>query len=259
MTGLSMHILVSNDDGYDSPWLQYLVDALVPFGKVSVVAPRYDQSGVSSALTLGRPLRAFTMPNGFIQVDGTPADCAHLGITGLLDDMPDIVVSGINKGANLGDDVLYSGTVGAAMEGRFLDLPGLAFSMLNYNSTHVETAQAVVTTVMRGLLETRLPKHAMLNINIPDISLAECKGLAATRLGHRHIAADVNKTSDPYGKPIYWIGPAGEPKDAGVGTDFHAVKNNWVSVTPLQADLSDHKNLDDLAAWLKTTIPLEQL
>jgi len=253
-----MHILVSNDDGYDSPWLQHLVDALEPFGKISVVAPRYDQSGVSSALTLGRPLRAITMPNGFIQVDGTPADCAHLGITGLLDEMPDIVISGINKGANLGDDVLYSGTVGAAMEGRFLDLPALAFSMLNYNATHVATAKAVVNTIMQRLTQTRLPKHAMLNINIPDIPLEQCLGLAATRLGHRHIAADLNKTKDPYGKPIYWIGPAGAPKDAGEGTDFHAVKNNWVSVTPLQADLSDHEHLEDLSAWLQATKPLGQ-
>lgn len=245
-----MHLLVSNDDGYLSPWLEHLVDALKPFGKLSVIAPERDFSGASNSLTLRTPLRATTMPNGFIRVDGTPTDCVHLGITGLLKDMPDMVVSGINNGANLGDDVLYSGTVAAATEGRFLGLPAIAFSMVNYMPTQSETAKYVVSTIMQGLVEKPLPDNTILNINIPDLPRSDLQGFKATRLGHRHRAESVYRSEDPYGKALYWIGPAGAAQDAGPGTDFHAVENGYVSVTPLQIDLTDHTALDGVSSWL---------
>jgi len=245
-----MHLLVSNDDGYMSPWLELLVEALEPFGKLSVVAPDHDHSGASNSLTLGRPLRALTMPNGFIRVNGTPADCVHLGITGLLDEMPDLVVSGINTGANLGDDVLYSGTVAAATEGRFLDMPAIAFSMTQYIPTQKETAVEVVRTIMQGLVKKPMVRNTILNVNIPDVSLADLQGYQTTRLGHRHLADPLHEKQDPYGKPIYWIGPAGSPKDGGPGTDFHAIENNYVSVTPMQTDLTHHAELENVSAWL---------
>lgn len=245
-----MHLLVSNDDGYLSPWLEHLVEALEPFGKLSVVAPERDHSGASNSLTLRGPLRATTMPNGFIRVDGTPTDCVHLGITGLLDEMPDLVVSGINTGANMGDDVLYSGTVAAATEGRFLGLPAIAFSMTNYMPTQKETAIEVVRTIMQGLVDRPLTRNSILNVNIPDVPLVDLKGYQTTRLGHRHLAEAVRKEKDPYGKPIYWIGPAGKAKDAGPGTDFHASEHGYVSVTPLQTDLTQHSEIESVTDWL---------
>jgi len=250
-----MHILVSNDDGYASPWLQHLVDALLPFGRISVVAPTHDHSGASSSLTLRKPLRATTMDNGFIHIDGTPADCVHLGVTGLLDEPPDMVVAGINMGANLGDDVLYSGTVAAALEGRFLGRPALAFSMVRKDAENVDTAKMVVTQIMQGLEKKPLAANTILNVNIPDIAIAQCKGLLATRLGHRHIADDLLLSDDPYDQPIYWIGPAGAAKDDKPGSDFYAVKNGYVSVTPLQTDMTQHTALDDLSGWIDTLAP----
>lgn len=246
-----MHILVSNDDGYSSPWLEYLVEALEPFGKLSVIAPEHDHSGASNSLTLRSPLRATTMPNGFIRIDGTPTDCVHLGITGLLDEMPDMVVSGINTGANLGDDVLYSGTVAAATEGRFLGLPAVAFSMDGYVPTNKDTAIMVVQTIMQGLAQEPLTRNSVINVNIPDVPLDQIKGFQSTRLGHRHIAESAHQTSDPYGEPIYWIGPAGAAKDDGPGTDFHAIENGFVSVSPLQTDLTQHSELENVSAWLE--------
>ncbi|RMD70495.1 MAG: 5'/3'-nucleotidase SurE [Gammaproteobacteria bacterium] len=243
-----MDILLSNDDGYQAPGLRCLAEALKPLAQVTVVAPDRDRSGASNSLTLDNPLRAHVMDDNVIRVDGTPTDCVHLAITGLLEREPDMVIAGINAGANLGDDVIYSGTVAAAMEGRFLGFPALAVSLIG--ETHFETAAQVVVDIVRRLMEHPLPADTILNINVPDIPRERLMGLQATRLGHRHKAEPVIKDTDPRGRPIYWVGPAGSEQDAGPGTDFHAVRHGYVSITPLQVDLTRHAALDSLAHWL---------
>jgi len=239
-----------NDDGYQATGLLALADSLVALGEITVVAPERDRSGASNSLTLDYPLRACSMDNGFIRVDGTPTDCVHLAITGLLDKEPDIVISGINAGPNMGDDVLYSGTVAAATEGRFLGLPALALSMNSHLPEHFETGAKVAQMLVKRLFERPLDKDLILNINIPDLPYEELKGYKSTRLGHRHKAEPVVKTKDPRGKTIYWVGPAGAEQDAGPGTDFHAVREGYVSVTPLQVDLTRHSDLEAVSDWL---------
>jgi len=248
-----MKILISNDDGYLAPGIRALVDELSAMGEITVVAPERDRSGASNSLTLDAPIRANRAENGFYAVDGTPTDCVHLAITGLLEDDPDIVVSGINSGANMGDDVLYSGTVAAATEGRFLGYPAIAVSLVaqtGHDVTHYETAAKIVTMLLGKLDNHPLPSNTILNVNVPDIPLAEIKGIEATRLGHRHRSEPVIKSEDPRGRPIYWVGPCGEEADAGPGTDFHCVRQKRVSVTPLQIDLTRHPLIDDLSRWL---------
>lgn len=245
-----MHYLVSNDDGYQSAWLGYLVEALESSGKVTVVAPDRDRSAASNSLTINLPLRAREAENGFICVDGTPTDCVHLAITGLLEDEPDMVVSGINMGANLGDDVLYSGTVAAATEGRFLGYPAMAVSMDAWQPVHSETAIKTVRYLLEQLHNQPLDSDIILNVNIPDIPWQDIKGFQATRLGHRHKAEPVVTMNDPRGEKIYWVGPAGPEQDAGPGTDFYAVRNGFVSVTPLQIDLTRHSAVDSVSSWL---------
>ncbi len=245
-----MKILLSNDDGYQAPGLQALADALSTLAEIVVVAPDQDRSGASNSLTLVNPLRARTMENGFIRVDGTPTDCVHLAITGLLEDEPDLVVSGINAGPNMGDDVLYSGTVAAATEGRFLGLPAIAISMNSHDPEHLETGARVALELVQRLIRSPLTENVILNVNVPDLPYAELRGFRSTRLGHRHKAEPVVKTTDPRGKTIYWVGPAGAEQDAGPGTDFHAVREGFVSVTPLQVDLTRHSALDSVEAWL---------
>ncbi|MEJ2454393.1 MAG: 5'/3'-nucleotidase SurE [Candidatus Thiodiazotropha sp.] len=245
-----MKILLSNDDGYQAPGLQSLADALSTLAEIVVVAPDQDRSGASNSLTLVNPLRARTMENGFIRVDGTPTDCVHLAITGLLEDEPDLVVSGINAGPNMGDDVLYSGTVAAATEGRFLGLPAIAISMNSHDPEHIETGARVALELVQRLIRSPLTENVILNVNVPDLPYAELRGFRSTRLGHRHKAEPVVKTTDPRGKTIYWVGPAGAEQDAGPGTDFHAVREGYVSVTPLQVDLTRHSALDSVEAWL---------
>lgn len=247
-----MKILVSNDDGYQSPGLIALAEALGQLGEVAVVAPERDRSGASNSLTLDRPLRARRMPNGFIQVDGTPTDCVHLALTGLALIEPDIVVSGINHGPNLGDDVLYSGTVAAATEGRFLGLPSIAVSSAAHEPLHLATAARVAVQLVTRLREAPLESSIILNVNVPDRPYAELKGFKATRLGHRHKAEPVVEGRDPRGRPIYWVGPAGPEQDAGPGTDFDAVRSGFVSITPLQVDLTRHSALQSLGSWLAT-------
>lgn len=246
-----MNILLSNDDGYQAPGLMMLARQLSEVGEIVVVAPDQDRSGASNSLTLVNPLRARTMENGFIRVDGTPTDCVHLAITGLLDREPDLVVSGINAGPNMGDDVLYSGTVAAATEGRFLGLPAIAISMNSHNPEHFETGARVAETLVRRLAETPLSESVILNVNVPDIPYDELQGIVSTRLGHRHKAEPVIKSHDPRGKTIYWVGPAGAEQDAGPGTDFHALRQGFVSVTPLHVDLTRHSALPVLDEWLK--------
>lgn len=246
-----MKILISNDDGYTAPGIRALAEGLASLGTITVVAPDRNRSGASNSLTLDNPLRLNQLENGVYRVEGTPTDCVHLAITGLLDDEPDIVVSGINAGANLGDDVLYSGTVAAAMEGRFLGLPAIAISLVGTTCTHYDTAAWVAQKIVGGLQKTALPANTILNVNVPDLPIDQIKGFESTRLGHRHKAEPVIKEFDPRGRPMYWIGPAGEEQDAGPGTDFDAIRRGAVSVTPLQIDLTRYDAIDGVATWLQ--------
>ncbi|MBK5964246.1 5'/3'-nucleotidase SurE [Thiocystis minor] len=245
-----MKILVSNDDGYQSPGLIALADALGQLGDVVVVAPERDRSGASNSLTLDIPLRATRMANGYIRVDGTPTDCVHLALTGLSETDPDLVVAGINHGPNLGDDVLYSGTVAAATEGRFLGLPSMAVSIASHEPRYLETASRVAVQLVSRLCVNPLESSIILNVNVPDRPYEDLKGFVATRLGHRHKAEPVVMARDPRGRTIYWVGPAGPEQDAGPGTDFDAVRNGFVSITPLQVDLTRHAALETLGHWL---------
>ncbi|MBT6276892.1 MAG: 5'/3'-nucleotidase SurE [Chromatiales bacterium] len=246
-----MRILVSNDDGYLAPGLSALAAALGEIGDVTVVAPDRDCSGASSSLTLSRPLRVRRAPNGFYFVDGTPTDCVHLALFGVLDVTPDIVVSGVNAGANLGDDVIYSGTVAAAIEGRSLGLPSLAISLVSDQPTHFDTAAQVARELVRQVAGSGLSPRTMLNVNVPDCPYADLNGLEVTRLGARHDAEPIIKSPDPRGGHVYWIGPAGAEQDAGPGTDFHALRQGNVAVTPLQIDLTSHAELADMRRWFE--------
>lgn len=246
-----MHILISNDDGYRATGLKVLVESLGKHDQLSVVAPERNRSGASNSLTLERPLRAHLADNGYYFVDGTPTDCVHLAITGLLDKEPDMVVSGINAGANMGDDVLYSGTVAAAMEGRHLGLPSIAVSMNSYTPQHYETGAIAVEKIITNLEEKPIARNTILNINVPDVPWDAIQGIQVTRLGNRHKSAGVIKQDDPRGHIMYWVGPPGAAQDAGEGTDFFAVENNYISVTPLTIDLTEYNSLENLSQWLK--------
>lgn len=248
----NMRILLSNDDGYEAPGINALAQALQDVAEITIVAPERDRSGASNSLTLEMPIRARRLGENLIRVDGTPTDCVHLAITGLLDHEPDMVISGINAGANMGDDVLYSGTVAAAMEGRFLGLPAIAVSLAGsgHRFTHYEAAAKVARQFIDRLASDPLPQDTILNINVPDMPYEELSGYQATRLGHRHKAEPVIKAEDPRGRDIYWVGPPGAEQDAGPGTDFYAVRNGYVSVTPIQIDLTRHQSLQSVADWL---------
>lgn len=245
-----MHILLSNDDGYLAEGLSALADALRGYADISVVAPDRNRSAASNSLTLDMPLRAYPTDNGFVKVDGTPTDCVHLAITGLLATEPDMVFAGINHGSNLGDDVLYSGTVAAASEGRFLGLPAVAISLVGSNPVHFATAAHVAVTLFKQLMAKPLPRDTILNVNVPDLPLSAINGYQATRLGQRHKSEPVIKAEDPRGRAIYWVGPPGAEQDAGPGTDFYAVAGGFVSVTPLQLDLTWYGRVNDIKAWL---------
>ena len=249
-----MHILVSNDDGYREPGIAVLAEALSLEHEISIVAPERNCSGASNSLTLERGLRASKVAENSYFVDGTPTDTVHLAVTGLLDKMPDMVVSGINAGANMGDDVLYSGTVAAAMEGRHLGLPAIAVSMDSYTPDHYETAAIAVVKLLADLNEASFAANTILNINVPDIPWSQIKGFKATRLGNRHKSEGVIVQEDPRGDLMYWVGPPGEAQDAGEGTDFHAVSQHYVSITPLQIDLTRYNTLNELENWLKTYV-----
>ena len=246
-----MHILLSNDDGYLAPGLIAIEKELSTIAQVTVVAPDRNRSGASNSLTLQRPLRVQKTDRGFYAVDGTPTDCVHLALTGLLKDDPNMVVSGINSGANLGDDVIYSGTVAAATEGRFLGLPALAVSLASTECIHFESAAKATALLIRQLLKSPLAEDTILNINVPDRAWSDMKGFQATRLGFRHRAEPVIQELDPFNRKIYWVGPAGSAQDAGEGTDFYAVNQGYVSVTPLQIDLTRHQGVKPLQCWLQ--------
>lgn len=245
-----MHILVSNDDGYQAPGIQHLAEELSRLAAITVVAPDRDRSGASNSLTLDLPIRAVEMRSRWYRVEGTPTDCVHLAVTGLLDSDPDMVVSGINAGANMGDDVLYSGTVAAATEGRFLGLPAIAVSLVTHDPTHYETAARVAALLVQRLVSDPLPADTILNVNVPDVSWDRLQGFEATRLGQRHRSEPLIPARDPRDRPIYWIGPPGSEQDAGAGTDFHAVRRGYVSVTPIQVDLTRYQALDKIAGWV---------
>ena len=246
-----MRILLSNDDGYRARGLASLREAVrTVCDDVVTVAPDRNRSGASNSLTLETPLRVRLIEEGLYCVEGTPTDCVHLAITGLLDDEPDMVLSGINEGANLGDDILYSGTVAAATEGRFLGLPAVAVSLAGEQPEHYAAAARVAVTLLDRLSRDPLPADTILNVNVPDLPWSELRGFEATRLGHRHRAERVVEDRDPRGRPIYWIGPAGPESDAGPGTDFHAIANRKVSITPIQTDLTRFQALDQVAGWV---------
>ena len=250
-----MRILVSNDDGYRAEGLQRLTDALRPLAQLTVVAPDRNRSGASNSLTLDVPLRVFPYADDAFYVNGTPTDCVHLAISGLFDFQHDMVVSGINDGANLGDDVLYSGTVAAAVEGRFLGLPTMALSLVVRDGRHFDTAARVASELVMRLTRTPLHASMILNVNVPDLPYERLRGIKATRLGHRHRSESVVRSTDPRGRPVYWVGPAGEGADAGEGTDFAAVASGYVSVTPLQVDLTRHAAVADVDEWLRGRAP----
>ncbi len=245
-----MKILLSNDDGYQADGLRQLSKALAKLAEITVVAPERNCSGASNSLTLEYPIRAVTMDDGVIRVDGTPTDCVHLAITGLLEEEPDMVIAGINAGANLGDDVLYSGTVAAATEGRFLGFPAIALSMNSHDPEHYATGARVACELVLHLQQEPLDADTIINVNIPDLPYEQLKGYRVTRLGHRHRAEPVVRDTDPRGRTIYWVGPAGLEQDAGPGTDFHAIRQGYVSVTPLQIDLTRHDAISTLTDWL---------
>lgn len=246
-----MRILLSNDDGVYAPGLNQLQKTLRDFASVDVVAPDRDCSGASNSLTLDNPLRVKQLDNGFTSVEGTPTDCVHLALTGLVAETPDIVVSGINAGANLGDDVLYSGTVAAATEGRFLGYPAIAISLCGKEYRHYDTAAEVTKQIVTSLVQQPLSaRNVVLNVNVPDIPLHMLQGFAITRLGTRHCAEPVVKSQDPRGRAIYWVGPPGAEADGGPGTDFHAISQGKVSISPLIIDLTHHEMMNELTEWI---------
>ena len=245
-----MRILLSNDDGYFSPGIECLARALASIADITVVAPERDRSGASNSLTLDRPLSLRKAANGFYHVNGTPTDCVHLAVTGMLDVLPDMIVSGINLGANMGDDTVYSGTVAAATEGFLLGVPSIAVSLCSKTGANFETAARVALEVVT-LVRERAPKQPrLLNVNVPDVPYAALRGQRVTRLGKRHKAEAVVPAVTPRNETVYWVGAAGAAQDAGEGTDFHAVANDYVSITPLQIDLTHYAELAAVQEWL---------
>ena len=246
-----MKILLSNDDGVNARGIAVLYEALNRIADVTVIAPDRNCSGASNSLTLINPLRATKLENGFYSVNGTPADCVQLGINQLLDSKPDLVVAGINNGANLGDDTLYSGTVAAATEGRHLGLPAIAVSLCSKKEANYETAAEVVVNIINQMDTYPLPTDQVINVNVPDIPLAQLKGIKVTRLGARHKADTMTEQTDPWGRSVYWYGSLGIEKDAGIGTDFNAINEGYVALTPLKVDMTAHESIDSMSTWLK--------
>lgn len=245
-----MRILISNDDGYSATGISVLAEHLAKIASITVVAPDRNRSGASNSLTLDRPLSVRKANNGYFYVNGTPTDCVHVALTGLMQDVPDLVISGINDGANMGDDTIYSGTVAAAMEGYLLNIPSIAISMSQHDATHFETGALIATELVEHYMHNQFEGPMLLNVNVPDVPYSELKGKMITRLGKRHKAEPVMKLMTPRGEQVYWVGAAGQPNDGGVGTDFHAVANNQVSITPIRADLTNHDQIAAFNSWL---------
>ena len=247
-----MRILLSNDDGYFAPGLNILADHIGKFADITVVAPERNRSGASNSLTLDRPLSVKKAANGFFYVNGTPTDCVHIALTGLMNELPDMVISGINDGANMGDDTIYSGTVAAAMEGYLLGIPSIAISMSQHNSTHFETAAKIAVELLLHYQKNGFNAPTLLNANVPDIPYEQLQGRQITRLGKRHKAEPVVQLKTPRNETVYWVGAAGQPNDGGEGTDFYAVANNKVSISPIQVDLTNHAQINDIKDWLNS-------
>ena len=245
------NILISNDDGVFAPGLAALANALSEVASIQVVAPDRNRSGASNALTLDRPVDAHRHDNGFVSLSGTPTDCVHMGVSGLFGAVPDIVVSGINAGANLGDDVIYSGTVAAAMEGRSLGLPPIAVSLAGHYPKHYETAAAIAKTIVENVSSLGLPARSVLNVNVPDRPLSDIQGIHITRLGRRAAAGKPESSKDPRGKVRYWVAGAGDALDNAPGTDFYAVEHGFVSITPLHIDMTFYPGMERLGDWLE--------
>jgi 5'-nucleotidase len=246
-----MRILLSNDDGYFAPGLAALYEALAGLGEIVVVAPEQNRSGASNSLTLDRPLFLKKAASGFYFVNGTPTDCVHLAVTGMLEYLPDIIVSGINNGANMGDDTIYSGTVAAATEGFLLGIPSIAVSMTSFEGKHYETAGRVARELVERQVNNPIRQPVLLNVNVPDIPYSQLQGMEVTRLGRRHKAEPVVKMNSPRNETVYWVGAAGAAADAGPGTDFNAIEQNRVSITPLQIDLTHTAQLPAIRDWMK--------
>jgi 5'-nucleotidase len=244
-----MKILISNDDGYLAPGVIALADALAPIAEIVVVAPDSNRSGSSNSLTLDRPLSVYRAANGFYFVNGTPSDCVHIALTGGLAFKPDLIVSGINQGQNMGDDTLYSGTVAAATEGFLFGIPAIAFSQVQHGWAHLDSAAKIAKEIVERRFD-ELQKPYLLNVNIPNLPYDQLKKIVPTRLGKRHVSEAVIKSQDPHGREIFWIGPAGGARDAGEGTDFYATAQGYVSITPLQIDLTHTAQLDALKRGL---------
>lgn len=245
-----MRILLSNDDGYFAPGIAFLAEALQGLGEIVVVAPERDRSGASNSLTLDRPLSLRQAPNGFYFVNGTPTDCVHLAVTGMLDKLPDMVISGINHGANMGDDTIYSGTVAAATEGYLLGIPAIAISLVGKEASQFVTAGRVARELAERFIANPVREPVLLNVNVPDLPHEQLAGLQVTRLGKRHKAEPVVRINTPRNETMYWVGAAGAAQDAGEGTDFHAVAAGYASVTPLQIDLTHSQQLPRIRSWL---------
>lgn len=245
-----INVLVSNDDGASAPGIAALAKELKKDHQVTVVAPHKNRSGSSSALTLDRPIRCIQLDNGFYSVTGTPCDCVHLGSHRIMPQLPDIVIAGINRGANLGDDVMYSGTVAAAMEGRSMGFPAVAISLASRECVHYDTAAQVMNKLLKGLKAFSLESNIILNVNVPDIPLAEIKGYRLTRLGCRHRADTIVPAEDPRGQPVYWLGPPSEPQDIGEETDFDAIAKGYVSITPLVVDFTAYQSFNSVKDWM---------
>jgi 5'/3'-nucleotidase len=245
-----MRILLSNDDGYFAPGIERLAAALAPHAELSIVAPERDRSGASNSLTLDRPLMLTRAHNGFHFVNGTPTDCVHMAVTGLLDFEPDVVVSGINSGSNMGDDTLYSGTVAAATEGYLLGIPSIAISLTGKEFHHYDTAARVAYDLVTRLARAPFGAPVLLNVNVPDVPYESIAGVEVTRLGRRHKAQPVVEGKNPRGETVYWVGPAGAAREAGPGTDFHALERGAVSVTPLQVDLTHPGQIPLVSKWI---------
>ena len=246
-----MRILIANDDGYLAPGLAALVKACEGLGDLDVVAPEQNASGTSNSLTLNRGLSVYVAANGYRYINGTPSDCVHLALSGLLEQRPDLVVSGINQGANMGDDTLYSGTVAAAMEGFLFGIPAIAFSQVQKGWDELDAAARVARSIIEHVLrDPPAPSHYLLNVNIPNRADADTRPRRITRLGRRHASEPVIRQVSPRGDTLFWIGPAGDAREAGPGTDFHATANGEVSITPLHVDLSDHATLPAWRRWI---------
>jgi 5'-nucleotidase len=245
-----MRILLSNDDGYFAPGILALAEALDGLGEIVVVAPEQNRSGASNSLTLDRPVSLKQAANGFYFVNGTPTDCVHLAVTGMLDYLPDIIVSGINQGANMGDDTIYSGTVAAATEGFLLGIPSIALSLTSFEGNHFATAGRIARELVERFFHDPIPQPVLLNVNVPDIPYADLSGTEVTRLGRRHKAEPVVRMRSPRNDTVYWVGAAGAAAEAGPGTDFNAIERGCVSITPLQVDLTHTAQLQAIANWL---------